>query len=473
MQTPDHVTEDQLDLLLNDLFCSNEISSSDAGIAQLVLAQEYDAVMAPARERELLQRLGKKPKGGKGWKFLPVVIIPLIVVFAWFMLYEPKKKPAHVPVIEVLPRENNAQTQTAQPVMTQPAAALPPVRRTDQAPAAQPIFSPFENTPLPVVLPGASPAPLPPVQPVQANYAEYLELKPALLKHIIGIDEKLYTRVEEGQVSYRGQNKSVDAFVIRNYAITNREYKIFLADLQQSGRTADYAVAAVQPGLWQSYQCPQLASTYFTDPRYDDFPVVNISPAAVLLYCSWLETQLRTVMVAKKSQSRKLQVRLPYDYEWIHSARVGYADIPDCGGYNTIYDPRDSLVGRSFVRRMVQVKKQDHRKPTPLDQLFAINRYGLSENEILKIYNSGLALLSDSAMAIVPGSMATGNKTGHVSEIIRNADEQLMVMGSCWSSKQVYQQMLDGFRQNNGSPFVGFRVVICNADKGSFKKPFW
>lgn len=472
MKTPEQLTESDLDAALNDLFPGNDFISSETGTAQFVLNQDYDVTIDPARERELLRRLGKK-RGGGGLKvWLPIVLIPLLFCFVWYMLYN---RP---------PQEHTTETQTQkqiQPAAKKETVALPvtagaPVTRNNSVvndtAAPLPVFQPFEQTVAGNIPSVASPAVQPPPRPVRESYETYLALKDSVLAKIRGIDESLYTRVEEGQISYRGSSKGVDAFVIRNFAITNREYKVFLADVFSRGDLVTYNEAMVNTALWNRHQCPQLAATYFSDTRYDDFPVVNISSNGMLLFCSWLETQLNSEQSGKKNKTRRLQVRLPYDYEWIHAARVGYADVPDCGGYNTIYDLHDSLVDRTFVRRMAQVKKYDTRKLTTVDKLFAVNRYGMSEQEILAIYETALQEMTKTGNSYTR-NMANGNKTGHVSEVIRSAGGNTTIMGSCWSSKATYLEMKNGFETDNGSPFVGFRVIISNADKGTFKKPFW
>ncbi len=472
MKTPEQLTEADVDAALNELFPGNEFISSDTGAAQFVLNQEYDVTIDPARERELLRRLGKK-RGGGGLKlWLPIVLIPLVFCFVWYMLYQ---KPQQQDTTKA---ETQKQTQ---PAAKKETAALPVtagtpvtknIRVANDTAAPLPVFQPFEQTVAGAVPAITSPVMQPLPRPVRESYETYLALKDSLLAKIRGIDESLYTRVEEGQISYRGSSRGVDAFVIRNFAITNREYKVFLADVYSRGDMVTYNEALVNTALWNRYQCPQLAATYFSDTRYDDFPVVNISSNAMGLFCRWLETQLNSEQPGKKNKPRRLQVRLPYDYEWIHAARVGYADVPDCGGYNTIYDLHDSLVDRTFVRRMAQVKKYDTRNLTTVDKLFATNRYGMSEQEILAIYETALQEMNKAGNSYTR-NMANGNKTGHVSEVIRSADGTTTIMGSCWSSKATYLEMKDAFRTDNGSPFVGFRIIISNADKGTFKKPFW
>ncbi|MGZ4035580.1 MAG: hypothetical protein ACXVP4_12000, partial [Bacteroidia bacterium] len=65
------------------------------------------------------------------------------------------------------------------------------------------------------------------------------------------------------------------------------------------------------------------------------------------------------------------------------------------------------------------------------------------------------------------------SEAGHVSEIVQDLDNNTKVMGCCWKSKEDYLKMLAFFDQNKASPFVGFRLVITNKEKGTYKNPFW
>ena len=36
-----------------------------------------------------------------------------------------------------------------------------------------------------------------------------------------------------------------------------------------------------------------------------------------------------------------------------------------------------------------------------------------------------------------------------------------------------YLKMMEAYKKNGASPFIGFRVMILNADKGTDRNPFW
>jgi len=107
--------------------------------------------------------------------------------------------------------------------------------------------------------------------------------------------------------------------------------------------------------------------------------------------------------------------------------------------------------------------------------VFATNRYGLNENEVLKIFtqgtNSKSKLISDS---LYPSKMDVFSKVAHVSEIIYSqGTTNTTIIGSCWKSKQEYLQMRNEFENASASPYIGFRIVLLNNNKASYKSPFW
>ncbi|TND05365.1 MAG: hypothetical protein FD123_3658 [Bacteroidetes bacterium] len=477
MNKPEQIDESKLDLFLNGFFLEENAAEADMLAAGFVFGQQYAVTIDAKKERNLLDRLAGKNKGGSGWKlFLSLLLaVGLTTGGIWFFGKDGNEKQE---TAATALKENDRIMSPGDSADTPPSSfetgkAVPASVRTTALPPG------FPENPLPPF-----PAPLAPFSGGSAGpasnplfseeeFERYARLKNNLLEKISGIDENLYTRIEEGKVKYSGKSLPVDAFVIRNYAVTNLEYRIFLADLVKNGRMDDYNLAAMHAENWNDYNCAKLAEAYGSDNRYSDFPAVNISREGVALYCSWLEKQLNDFLKARNPKARQLKVRLPYDYEWIYAAKTGYAEVPDCSGYNTIYDPKNGLVDKTFLKRLVKVKTVDRSQATAMDALFAVNRYKMSEEDVLRIFEQGLRYSAPAGDSIGVKRIANLNKAGHVSEIIQDPAGKTVIMGSCWKSREEYQEMLGEFQKRGGSPYVGFRVVIMHADKGSYKNPFW
>ena len=466
------INEAELDALLNAAFLEMNATEADVHAARFIFAQEYDVRIDAGREQRMLARLGAGSKRNNFGYFLGLGIV-LVAIFTYLLL---NKNPGPAPLTQTFNTTHNdlapVKKDSSADLIVPPHEKFPgPVRNTEVVP----LVLPPTGTSVRSIHEALYQTDLPPQKPLfsEADFKVFDRVRDHVLEKLLAIDEGLYTKVGEGKVQYKGNPLGVDAFVLRNFAITNLEYKIFLGDLFKNGRADELKVAMVNNELWNAYGCPVLSTAYFMDERYNNFPVVNVSREGALLFCAWLETQLNDYYKLKHGHYRKLNVRLPYDYEWLYSAKTGYAQVPDCGGYNTIYDVKEGLVDRSFLKRMSRIEREDKSKATYMDELFTVNRYGMDEKSMMQIFERGIRYNGEvSPDSIYPSGMKVMAKAGHVSEMINNLDGKPVIMGSCWASKEQYLEMLNRFNANGGSPFVGFRVVITN-EGSTYKNPFW
>ena len=310
-----------------------------------------------------------------------------------------------------------------------------------------------------------------------------------MLQKLVKIDDQLYAKTEPGATMYKNREVLVSPFVMSNFPVTNLQYKTFLADLALEGRVDDLKKCLPKEEVWKEYGCNTLAKDYFESESYNDFPVVNVEKEACMIFCEWLEEETNQKL-AESAQPSKMKgavkkkqviVRLPYDYEWIYSADAAYTLIPDCGGYNTIYDASEGLVDKGFFKRTSQVNKRDLRKETRMDKLLDVNRFGMTEAEMISIFKEAMsykdAISKSSGNSSDPSSYPNNIEAcclaGHVCELIKDKEGGMTVRGCCWKSKEEYLKMLETYKKYGASPFIGFRVMILNTEKGTDKKPFW
>jgi len=116
-------------------------------------------------------------------------------------------------------------------------------------------------------------------------------------------------------------DSEIKEFYISAIEVTNKQYREFLKDLRDSGQVEKVRLAIVDSSGWGRdnigfYGEPHRGS-YFMHPAYDDYPVVNISKQAAVLYCDWL--------TARFNANSKLRARftLPTEKQWTYAARGG------------------------------------------------------------------------------------------------------------------------------------------------------
>lgn len=485
MENKNHIDDDKLDKLLKDLSLQEEQGSMD-DMAQFVMSQEYHAKPDPAKEQQLISDLdrqfGRRPK--YTW-FLSGAIFMLGLAGLLFYLFH-TSSPGPVTKNAVKPAFPSEDTSVASSGET---TVLRAERESDkQVAVVKDAFghdvpqlavqtTDSVHPELAVPVSAAAKRSTQPHIPVLTTEEKtrYSRVKRMMLEKLIGLDKSLYTKVPADKMQYAGKTEILEPFTIRNFSISNLEYKTFLADLLMQNRTDDYLLAQVHPENWKQYGAPELANTYLQDDRYNDFPVVNISYEGARVFCRWIEEEARQYMEVLHIKNKPLQIRLPNDKEWVYIAWAGYSKIPyEAGSYTTVFDASEGLVDKGFSKRIEQIKKHARQKDSLYD-LLAVNKYGWTENEIEAFMSRAFRYMNPlPADTIQPARMKIYMKVGSVSEITMGQKPgQIWLSGKCWKSREEYNTMKEAFMKTGSSPFAGFRIVVINSNDSEYKDPFW
>jgi formylglycine-generating enzyme required for sulfatase activity len=155
--------------------------------------------------------------------------------------------------------------------------------------------------------------------------------------------------------STKNVNISLDAFYISN-EITNKEYReftdwvknnpeetlvkpkeIIVKKNPEPGKTRVWTIpywvkmSDLLPTLIDSnamYRIDSRFKNYFTDKKYDDYPVVGVSKNASDYYCSWLINLETKSIVLRKGQISPNGTRVKDKYILMTSPSYGYYRIP-------------------------------------------------------------------------------------------------------------------------------------------------
>jgi hypothetical protein len=491
MKGKKHIDEQNLDELLNRLFLEEHAEKANEAMAGFVFQQDYDVTIDAGKEKELLDKLNGKPKGPGSYLNMLIITFVAIIAGAGMLLYNEyntvnstrsqqqvaeKSDSKHTGAMHD-PSGPNRLTPLVTPKINDSVPVKTPgtVTNENATPRLHPTYSPTDvSVYFPYTIVGSKSATAF-FNPTEEDLELYGKVKMKMLEKLLHLDKETYATIEEGEIQYKGNALALYPFVLRNQAITNLEYKVFLSDLLKHGKKDEFKKAIIRSEAWVSYNEKVLATTYFFDEKYNDFPVVNVNPLAAFLFCDWLEKEINQYSQQLNPKVAPLKVRLPFDSEWIFATRRGYAHIPDCDGYNTIYDMQDGIVDVNYLKRIELIKKRGKSKRTILDDLFSTNRYGMSEDQTLRLFEQAFNYKGKAVTdSLYPNRMDVYGKAAHVSEIA--LDQQtgnVLVVGSCWKNKQEYTNMLTEFKKTAASPFVGFRVVIVTDSKASYKDPFW
>ena len=112
---------------------------------------------------------------------------------------------------------------------------------------------------------------------------------------------------------------SVDAFIMQKTEVTNLQYREFLNNLKANNEFEKLKIAKIDSSKWniKKKHLQPYTNMYHWHPAYDNYPTVNISYEAALLYCEWLSEKY------KKEHNVNINFRLPSENEWIYAAKGG------------------------------------------------------------------------------------------------------------------------------------------------------
>jgi hypothetical protein len=422
MKDTNNINDQNFDDLLRNHLLND---GTDEAFANAINKQEYNVPINKEKEKQMLDRVNRDLSNGRNG-FKPFIyggiLLLFIGVMSFYFATERTKIDERNAVI-ILPEERKELLQINFPKTSFGDSTTIVENSSDTFGKINRMYSvivrdtivPIETKVEPILQlkPNA-------ILPYLSNEDKqrYGKVKQQMLERLYKQDKDLYTHIPSDKLDYKGKEEVINAFAIRNIAITNLEYKTFLADLIVQGKAQDYYKSEVLTMKWKSESCTNLANEYFQNEMYNDFPVVNVSYDGAAVFSNWLEQELQKYIVVNKLKPFDLKIRLPLDKEWILAARNGYAKISYETGYNTIYELKEGLIDFSFVKRLNQIKKKAMLRDS-VYEMYITNRYNWEEKSIKDFLARGFNGYSPTPSdTIYPDRMKLYGKIGHVSEMI-------------------------------------------------------
>lgn len=255
---------------------------------------------------------------------------------------------------------------------------------------------------------------------------------------------------KQNKYAYGKVSDTSSVFYMARAEVTNLEYRTFLFDLLIHGETEAFIKAKPHQYLWINApghaKGQQMKDYYFSDKRYNDYPVVNITPEGAELYCQWLGNIVEI-------NNGKVIARLPYENEWIKAARG--KDI------NAVYPwPSDSIqnkVGCHLANFCIKKQSEKLRRTMKC----------IPKNT--DAYASAEFMLGDSMMTCKVSSYNPNDyglycMIGNVAEMVySNTTKTIITKGGSWDSdfeqcKTYNKEELNGAIKAN--PMTGFRPIF-------------
>ncbi len=230
-----------------------------------------------------------------------------------------------------------------------------------------------------------------------------------------------------------------DSMYVGAGEVTNAMYNLYLTDLVKQKRYDELAIAKAERVDWRSYLSSDKLGLSDEElfkhghPTSEEFPVVNVSYDAAVLYCKWL-TDVYNSLEHKKKKYSSVTFRLPTEKEWEYFAQ---------GGHDKFVYPW----GGPYVRNSKGCYLGNFKTTEKADTSCAM--CGVND------YDGGYFPVN--VYSYFPNSFGLYNCSGNVAEMI---SEKGVSKGGSWNTHPTETAIVKRELYTNPSSEVGFRVVM-------------
>lgn len=199
--------------------------------------------------------------------------------------------------------------------------------------------------------------------------------------------------------------KISDSLYAGKYEVSNSLYRFFENDLKKNNKTEALKISMVDTLNWRdklAFNDPYV-DYYYSHPAYKDFPVVNISYEAAVIFCDWLTIKYNE---SPKRKFRKVLFRLPTSKEWTKAARCEETSVTYPWGTKLLYKGKNACNFKSFGDERITFRKD-------------LNIYEIVKNPYGKGFEiSASADITAPVKSYLPNKFGLYNVCGNVAEMI-------------------------------------------------------
>lgn len=261
--------------------------------------------------------------------------------------------------------------------------------------------------------------------------------------------------IPQGVAFLEQDTVAVKAFWIGKYEVSNQEYVAFLDDLHRQGRMVELSLALPDTLKWKIVALADpYINHYLRHPAYRNYPVVNISHQAAMMYCQWLTDKYNQGSV----KGLVYEFRLPEPAQWLSAAQAG---APRPYAWNSIFlrDPAGHFLANfKYIPNEILTTGPQSRSLDLAENTMGYIAFKRNEDGSL---TTG-PVITNPVNAYYPGVSGLYNLNGNVAEMVQ---EKGIAVGGSWNclGYDVRNQAI--LHYTEPSPFVGFRVVLTVASE--------
>lgn len=252
---------------------------------------------------------------------------------------------------------------------------------------------------------------------------------------------KSFAYVPSGDAFVEQKKISIQAFYISKTEITNKDYLEFLNDLKSKGELEKWKIAQIDSSKWNMKNSMNESYTkyYHNHPAYENYPVVNISHEAAILYCNWLSEKYNELLGTKE-----FVFRLPKKEEFVRAGRGDSELFNYSWGSNSVRN-KEGQIQCNFLRFGSESIHENEES---------------GKYEIIPVFETilhgGYDVLAP-AKSYWPNQFGIYNLNGNAAEMI---DEKGFALGGSWKNTGYDVRLESQSLYEQSNPMTGFRVVM-------------
>jgi formylglycine-generating enzyme required for sulfatase activity len=256
-------------------------------------------------------------------------------------------------------------------------------------------------------------------------------------------DNRLLTKAKElglDSTAKRAYIRGLDScseFYMASTEVTNIQWKEFLTNLKQVGRTEEYNANVLDTTAWRqrlAYGEP-FVDYYYQHKAYSEYPAVGMTLKQAKAYADWL-----TEIFALRDQGVKVTFSVPTKKQWIRAAR---------GDAQTHYPWSGQCMRNSKGSYLTNFKNFD------AANIHYNNDYKRYEIITPDDFMDG-ATITASAKSYYPNQFGIYNMSGNVAELV---SDDTVAMGGSWNDTGYDVRVESEQPATDPRSTIGFRVV--------------